>query len=193
MAAALGGAPWQQFSSAVAAALRDALAAATARPPAPSSGAAALPRHGPCESVVGRDCHRPPAKRAWPPPRALGPGVKGRLAQHWRRLARATWAKRQWVDHQQWGQGWRAEAVAEPAPQLTLDWQAQPEKGCFWFWLLVFLCTRPGLCFFFFQPVGAAFPFCRGFVSFFFANRVLGARGAASLSAAACGAPARGT
>ena len=42
-------------------------------------------------------------------------------------------------------------------------------KGMLWFWLLVFLCTRPGLCFFFFHPVGAAFPPCRGFVSVLFA------------------------
>ena len=44
-------------------------------------------------------------------------------------------------------------------------------KGMLWFWLLVFLCTRPGLCFFclFLSPVGAAFPPCRGFVSGFFA------------------------
>ena len=37
-------------------------------------------------------------------------------------------------------------------------------KGMLWFWLLVFLCGR-GFVSFFFHPVGAAFPPCRGFVS----------------------------
>ena len=51
---------------------------------------------------------------------------------------------------------------------MALDWLAQTRKGCF---VLVkgLLCTRPGLCFFFFHPVGAAFPPCRGFVSVLFA------------------------
>ena len=50
--------------------------------------------------------------------------------------------------------------------QLALDWLAQNPKGMLWFWLLVFLCTWPGLCFFSFtqlglrfHPVGASFRF----------------------------------
>ena len=50
--------------------------------------------------------------------------------------------------------------------QLALDWLAQPERDALVLVTGLFM-SRPGLCFFFFHPVGAAFPPCRGFVAFF--------------------------